>query len=42
MKNLIHSPEAAPQLKKMKRLFKKAMKQYDYSEPPYKYVAPEP
>ncbi|WP_430813796.1 sulfatase family protein [Carboxylicivirga sp. RSCT41] len=39
MNNLIHSPEAAGQLKKMKKLLNKALKQYDYVEPPYKYSA---
>ncbi|MCP4311250.1 MAG: sulfatase [Bacteroidetes bacterium] len=40
LKNLIHSSEAASQLKKMERLLKKAKKQYKYTEPPYRYEAP--
>lgn len=40
MKNLIHSPEAAAQLKKMRQLLKNAMEQYEYTEPPYKYEPP--
>ena len=38
--NRIHSPEAAMQLKKMKRLLENAMEQYEYTEPPYKYEPP--
>lgn len=40
MKNMIHSPEAAVQLKKMRQLLANAMKEYEYTEPPYKYEAP--
>jgi N-acetylglucosamine-6-sulfatase len=40
LKNLIHSAKEASQLKKMKRLLKKAKKQYSYTEPPYKYEVP--
>ena len=39
MNNLINSPETAGQLKEMKKLLNKALKQYDYVEPPYKYAA---
>jgi N-acetylglucosamine-6-sulfatase len=38
LKNLIHSPEAAPQLEKMKQMLEKTKKQYGYTEPPYKYT----
>ena len=38
IQNLIHSPEAAPQLKKMKQMLEKAKEQYGYTEPPYKYA----
>ena len=41
MRNLISSPEAAAQLEKMQKLLKKAMEQYDYTEPPYRYEPPE-
>jgi len=41
LKNRIHSPEAAAQLKKMKQLLEDAKKQYDYTEPPYKYAPPK-
>ncbi|VGO13531.1 Arylsulfatase [Pontiella desulfatans] len=41
LKNLIHSPEAAAQLKKMQQLLANAMEQYEYSEPPYKYEPPQ-
>lgn len=40
MDNLIHSPEYAGQLVKMQKMLQKALKKYDYTEPPYKYVAP--
>jgi len=40
LKNLIHASGSAPQLKKMERLLKKAKKQYNYTEPPYKYEVP--
>jgi hypothetical protein len=40
MDNLIHSPEYAGQLVKMQKMLQKALKNYDYTEPPYKYVAP--
>jgi N-acetylglucosamine-6-sulfatase len=40
LQNLIHSPEAAAQLKKMKKLLANAMEQYEYTEPPYKYEPP--
>ena len=35
--NRFHSPEAAAPLKKMQKLLESARKQYDYTEPPYKY-----
>lgn len=41
LKNMIHSPEVKSQLRKMERLLEKAKKQYSYTEPPYKYEAPE-
>ncbi len=41
MKNLVHSPEAAPQLKKMQGLLQTALTKYDYSEPPYHYEPPK-
>jgi N-acetylglucosamine-6-sulfatase len=41
LKNMIHSPEVASQLRKMERLLENAKKQYAYTEPPYKYEAPE-
>ena len=41
IKNLVHSPEVATQLKKMKHLLEKAKTQYGYTEPPYKYEPPE-
>jgi len=41
LKNLIHSPEAAAQLKKMQQLLERAKVQYDYTEPPYKYEPPQ-
>jgi N-acetylglucosamine-6-sulfatase len=41
MRNLIHSPEAAPQLAAMKKLLENAKEQYDYTEPPYKYEPPK-
>jgi N-acetylglucosamine-6-sulfatase len=41
LKNLIHSPEAAAQLKKMKQLLDDAKKKYAYTEPPYKYALPK-
>jgi N-acetylglucosamine-6-sulfatase len=41
LKNLIHLEKDASQLEKMKRLLKKAKKQYSYTEPPYKYEAPK-
>jgi len=40
LKNLIHSPEAAAQLKKMQGLLVDALEKYDYSSPPYKYEVP--
>ncbi len=40
VKNIVHSPEAAAQLKKMKQLLEDAKKRYDYTEPPYKYAPP--
>jgi arylsulfatase A-like enzyme len=40
IKNIVHSPEAAAQLKKMKQLLEDAKKRYDYTEPPYKYAPP--
>ncbi len=40
LKNLIHSAKDASQLKKMKRLLKKAKKKYRYNEPAYKYEVP--
>ncbi len=40
IKNLIHSPEAAVQLKKMKSLLEEARERYGYTEPPYKYEPP--
>jgi N-acetylglucosamine-6-sulfatase len=40
MKNLIHSPETATQLKHMQGLLEDALEKYDYSEPPYQYKAP--
>ncbi len=40
MHNLIHSPEAAAQLKKMQQLLEDAKAQYGYTEPPYKYEPP--
>lgn len=42
MSNLIHSPEAAPQLKRMRRMLKQAKKRYGYVEPPYRYEPPQP
>ena len=39
--NRFHSPEAAAQLKKMQKLLESARKQYDYTEPPYKYEPPK-
>jgi len=41
MHNLIHSPEAAAQLKKMQQLLEDAKAQYGYTEPPYKYEPPK-
>jgi len=41
IRNLIRSPEAAMQLKKMQRLLEDAKKQYGYTEPPYKYEPPK-
>jgi len=40
LKNLIHSPEAAPQLAQMKQLLKNAKERYGCTEPPYKYEPP--
>ena len=37
LNNLIHSPEAAMRLEKMKKLLDDALEQYDYVAPPYKY-----
>ena len=37
IQNLIHSPEASTQLKKMKQMLEKAKEQYGYTSPPYKY-----
>jgi len=39
--NLIHSPEAAEQVKLMRRLMEDAKEQYGYTEPPYKYEPPK-
>ncbi len=41
MNNLIHSPEASSQLRKMERLLENAKENYAYTEPPYKYEVPE-
>jgi len=41
MRNLIHSPEASAQLKKMKTLLENAKEQYGSAEPPYKYEPPK-
>lgn len=41
IKNIVHSPEAAAQLKKMQQLLEDAKKQYGYTEPPYKYEPPK-
>lgn len=41
IRNLIHSPEATPQLRKMQLLLADAKKQYGYTEPPYQYKAPK-
>ena len=41
MHNLIHSPETEAQLKKMRQLLEDAEKQYEYTEPPYKYEPPQ-
>jgi N-acetylglucosamine-6-sulfatase len=41
LKNLIHFPEVVSQLRKMERLLENAKEQYGYTEPPYKYEAPE-
>jgi len=41
IRNLIHSPETAAQLKKMQQLLERAKEQYGYTEPPYKYVPPK-
>ena len=41
VKNIVHSPEDAAQLKKMKQLLEDAKKRYDYIEPPYKYAPPK-
>ena len=41
IKNLIKSPEAALQLKEMKRFLDEALEQYKYFEPPSIYKAPE-
>jgi len=41
LKNLIHSPEAKVQLDKMEKLLDDALEQYEYTEPPYRYEAPE-
>ena len=40
MKNLIHSPEAAAQLKQMQQLLENAKEQYGYTPPPYQYEPP--
>lgn len=40
LENLIHSPEAAPQLAQMKQLLENAKEQYHYALPPYKYEPP--
>jgi N-acetylglucosamine-6-sulfatase len=41
IKNLIHSPEAVSQLKKMKQLLDEALEQYEYVAPPYKFEIPK-
>jgi N-acetylglucosamine-6-sulfatase len=41
IENLIHSPEVAVQLKKMKLLLEEAKERYEYAEPPYKYEPPK-
>jgi len=41
LKNLVNSPEATVQLKKMKQLLEDAKSQYGYTEPPYRYSPPE-
>jgi N-acetylglucosamine-6-sulfatase len=41
LKNRIHWPEAEEQLKTMQRLLEEAKMQYGYTEPPYRYEAPE-
>lgn len=41
LKNLIHSPKVVPQIRKMQGMLENAKKQYGYTEPPYKYKAPE-
>lgn len=40
LKNLIYSPKVVLHLRKMERLLEKAKKQYEYTEPLYKYEAP--
>ena len=40
LKNLIHSPEAAVQLKEMKQLLEDAKKHHAYTAPPYRYEPP--
>lgn len=41
MHNLINSPEAAAQLKKMQQMLEDAKNRYEYTEPPYKYQPPQ-
>jgi N-acetylglucosamine-6-sulfatase len=41
IRNLIHSPEVATQLKKMKLLLEEAKERYNYTEPAYKYEPPK-